>query len=318
MLRRLTSRLAIFIASLLAASFVVFTICQALPGDVARVILGTNATPDQMAALRTKLGLDRPFFVRYGEWLVQLVTGNFGKSYYTGYSASYVISPKLGVTLWLVLLAMIIAVVLALPMGMAAALKRRHWQGFMLSSLSQVGMAIPAFFLGILLVIVFAVILRWLPPNGYVPLARDPWQWLRHLVLPALSLGIVQAAVLSRYVRSAILEVLAEDYFRTARAFGWRVWPALFRHGLRNAALSLVTVLGLQLSTLLVGAIVIEQVFALPGLGQLLLTSVSTHDLGIVQAIVMLLVFAVLSINMIVDVLYLIIDPRLRVREAAK
>lgn len=316
--RRIAVRLAVFVASLLVASFVVFWVCQALPGDVAQVILGANADAASVAAKRQSLGLDRPFFVRYVEWLGGMFVGDFGTSYLSTRSVPAIIAPRLAVTSWLVGLGMVFAVLMAVPLGMWSAVRRRHADGLVASSLSQLGMAIPAFLAGILLVMVFAVKLRWLPANGYVDLRDDPVEWFRHLVLPVVSLGLVQGAVLTRYVRSAIVEVLGEDYFRTARAVGWRMWPALLRHGLRNAALSVVTVLGLQLATLLVGGIVIEQVFQLPGLGQELLSSVTNRDIGIVQGIVMLLVAAVLLINAIVDVAYTALDPRLRAAEEAE
>lgn len=310
--RRVAVRLAILVASLVVASLVVFWVCQALPGDVAQVILGTNADPASVAALRDKLGLNRPFLVRYLDWAGGMLVGDFGVSYLSTSSVTSLIAPRLAVTLWLVGLGMLTAIAIAVPVGMYAAMKRRSWIGLGVSALSQLGMAIPAFLAGILLVLVFAVELRWLPANGYVRLLDDPWEWFRHLILPVLSLGIVQAAVLIRYVGAATIEVLGEDYLRTARAVGWRLWPALLRHGVRNAALSVVTVLGLQLATLLVGAIVIEQVFQLPGLGQLLLSAVTTRDLAIVQGVVMLLVAAVLALNALVDVAYVAIDPRLR------
>jgi len=199
-------------------------------------------------------------------------------------------------------------------------LKRRNWQGAAASTVSQIGLSIPAFYAGILLVIVFAVGLHWLPANGYTDLvdARGwhPLAFVQHLVLPITSLVIVQASVLTRYVRSAFVEVLSEDYFRTARAVGWTRWRALWRHGVRNAAISVVTVIGLQLATLLVGAIVVEQVFRLPGLGTALLSAVANRDLIVVQGIVMVLVFAVLVINLLTDLSYLLIDPRLRGRDA--
>jgi peptide/nickel transport system permease protein len=221
-------------------------------------------------------------------------------------------APRIAVTLWLVLFALLLSVVIAVPVGMLAAMKRRSWVGFAASAAAQLGMAIPAFWAAIALVLVFAVGLRWLPANGYVAITTSVGSWAAHLVLPVVSLAIVQAAVLVRYVRSAFIEVLSEDYYRTARAVGWRPFPALLRHGLRNAALSLVTVVGLQLASVLVGAIVIESVFALPGLGSALLYAVSQRDLMIVQSVVMFLAAAVLLINFLVDLSYAWIDPRLR------
>ncbi len=317
MARQVLARLGIFAVSLALASVVIFLITQALPGDVAAVILGHGATPEQLAAKRAELGTDRPLPVQYLEWIGGMLTGDLGRSWFSGLPVAMLVGPRIEVTISLVVGGLLLAVLIALPLGALAALKRRQWPGFLTSAAAQVGMAIPAFWAGILLVFVFGVTLGWLPPNGYVPISRDPLAWVRHLVLPVVALGTVQAAVLVRYVRSAFLEVLGEDYYRTARSIGWTRWRALARHGVRNAALSLVTVLGLQLAAVIVGAIVIERVFVLPGLGSLLLDMVSQHDLIVVRGIVMLLVLAVLAINALVDVSYVFIDPRLRARDAS-
>lgn len=310
--RLLLRRLATFVASLLAASAVIFFLVNALPGDVATAILGDQADNAALEALRADLGLDRPLVVRYLDWLGGLLTGDLGHTARTHASVMGLIAPKLGVTLSLVLGGMVLAMAVALPVGMFAALHRRDVAGVAVSVISQLGMAVPAFLAGILGVVVFAVTLRWLPANGYVAFTRDPYQWARHLVLPVVALALVQGSVLVRYVRSAFVEVLAEDWFRTARSVGWTRSRAMVRHGLRNAALQVVTVLGLQLSTLFVGAIVVESVFALPGLGSQLLQAVQDRELVLVQAIVMLLVALVLVINAVVDLSYLAIDPRLR------
>ncbi|MFZ1412919.1 MAG: ABC transporter permease [Micropruina sp.] len=312
MIQQVLGRVGIFAVSLLGASAVIFLVCSALPGDIAQIMLGEGADPAALAALRAELGTDRPAVVRYGEWVAGMAGGDFGVSYLTRTPVANLLAPRVGVTLWLVGFSMGLAVLIALPLGMLAAQKQRHWQGLLASSLAQVGMAIPAFWAGIILVLVFAVSLRWLPANGYVPLRTDPLQWALHLVLPTVALAGVQAAVLVRYVRSAFIEVLAEDYYRTARSIGWTPWKAMLRHGLRNAALSLVTVVGLQLSSVLVGAIIVESVFALPGLGSLLLSAVAQRDLMVIQGTVMFLVLAVLVINFLVDLSYLVIDPRLR------
>jgi peptide/nickel transport system permease protein len=222
------------------------------------------------------------------------------------------ISDRFQVTLWLVVTAMVVAALIALPLGTVMAVHHRRLSGLVLSAASQVGVSIPAFLAGILLITVFAVRLGWLPANGWTPPAQDPAMFLKQLVLPALSLGLVQGAVLTRYVRSAVLDVMREDYVRTARAKGLRPMQALLSHGMRNAAVPVVTVLALQLVTLLIGAIVVERVFVVPGLGSLLLDSVSNRDLILVQDVVMLLVLAVLVVNFLVDLLYLVIDPRLR------
>lgn len=312
---RIGRRLGVFLVTLLGASVLIFLITSALPGDVAQVLLGTDATPEAISALRTQLGLDRPLVVQYADWLGGIVVGDFGTSHLTGQPVLSLLSPRIAVTLWLVLFGLIGSVLIAVPAGMVAALKRRSWPGFAVSAAAQVGMAIPVFWGGILGVLVFAVWLKWLPANGYVPLAKNPSAWAAHLVLPVLTLALVQAAVLIRYVRSAFIEVLNEDYYRTARSIGWTPERALLRHGVRNAAISLVTVLGLQLSTVLVGAIVVESVFTLPGLGSLLLNAVAQRDLLVVQGTVMFLVLAVLAISALVDFSYLIIDPRQRTGE---
>ncbi|WP_432557946.1 ABC transporter permease [Granulicoccus sp. GXG6511] len=316
LLRWIVTRLVVFVVSLALASVLIFIISEALPGDAATVMLGQGASPEAVEALRQQLGIDRPGPVRYFEWVGGMLTGDYGTSLLTRRPVAEQIGMKFPVTFWLVFWGMVAALVLAVPVGMVAALRRRHIEGFAASGLSQIGLAIPAFWAGIIGIYVFAVQLRWFPANGYVPFWSSPVQWLRHLVLPVLSLAIVQAAVIARYVRSAIIEVLAEDYYRTARAIGWRQFPALIRHGLRNASLSVVTVLGLQFSTLFVGAIVIESVFTLPGLGSMLLQAVSQRDMIVVQGTVMLLVFIVLVINALVDLSYVALDPRLRARGA--
>ncbi|MGO1487024.1 MAG: ABC transporter permease, partial [Arachnia sp.] len=298
-------RLGGLLISLLVASLLIFLATNALPGDVAQIVLGTNAAPGEVDALRERLGLDRGLLTRYAEWLGGVVRGDFGVSMIPpGEDVVSQIVPRLEVSLWLVGLGMVLAVVIALPLGAFAAIRRRHLSGFVASAVAQIGLSIPAFWAGIWLVVFFAVNLRWLPATGYVSPSDGVGQWLLHLVLPVTSLAIVQASILSRYVRSAVVEVLGEDWFRTARSVGWSTWGALRRHGSRNIAISLLTVIGLQLSTLLVGAIIIEQVFALPGLGSRLIQAVGQRDLVVVQAIVLLLVWAVLIMNFIVDLAY--------------
>lgn len=311
-LRAVAVRLAVLVVSFLAASAVVFAVCQALPGDVAQQMLGEQATPAAVDSLRDQLGLNRPYLVRYFDWLGGILTGDFGTSYLTGVQVSALIGPRVAVSAWLIGGALCITPLVAIPVGMVAAVWRRHWQGFVATAASQVGMAIPAFWAGLMLVTVFSILLGWLPANGYVALRDDPRRWAEHLVLPVASLTIVQASVLTRYVRSAFVDVLTEDYFRTARAIGWRRLPGLVRHGMRNVSLSVLTVIGLQLAATIVGAIVIESVFTLPGLGSLLLTAVGQRDLQVVQGTVMLLVIVVLITNALVDVTYRLLDPRVR------
>lgn len=300
------------LVSLFVSSLLVFGFMQWLPGDPARVALGVNASEEAVARLRADFGLDAPLRERYLDWVHGLVRLDLGDSYISRAAIGPQIADRLQVTMWLVVTAMVIAVLLALPLGTLMAVRHRHPIGLALSAVSQVGVAIPSFLAGLLLITLFAVRLGWLPANGWTPPAADPVMFLRQLVLPALALGLVQAAVLARYVRSAVLDVMAEDYVRTARAKGLRPMRALWRHGLRNAAIPVVTVLALQLATLLIGAVVVERVFVVPGLGSLLLDAVANRDLIVVQDVVMLLVLAVLLVNMLVDVLYALIDPRVK------
>ncbi|MEO5745366.1 MAG: ABC transporter permease [Terracoccus sp.] len=313
MILRLLQRLAILFASLVVSSVIVFAFMAVLPGDPARVALGVNASDAAVTEMRSEFGLDRSPVAQYLSWVKGLVTLDPGSSYVSGTAIGPQLADRLQVSLWLVVTSMVVAVVVAIPVGTVMAVRHRQVSGLALSAMSQIGMAIPAFLAGILLITVFAVKLGWLPANGWTPPAEDLAMFLKQLVLPVLSLGLVQAAVLTRYVRSAVLDVLREDYLRTARAKGLRPMRALVRHGLRNAAVPVVTVLGLQLATLLIGAVVVERVFVIPGLGSLLLDSVSQRDLIMVQDVVMILVLAVLVVNFVVDLLYVLIDPQLRV-----
>lgn len=305
-------RTGILVLSVLVASVVVFLFMSVLPGDPAQVALGVNATPELVAQTRQEFGVDRPLLTQYLDWMGGIFSGDFGRSYVTREPIGPQLLDRLGVTLWLVGAGMAVATLIAIPLGAVAAVWHRRPAGAAVSGLSQLGVAVPAFLAGIILVQVFAVRLGWLPAGGWTPPDQNPGEFLRGLILPALSLGLVQGAVLTRYVRSSVLDVLREDYLRTARSKGLRPYPALVRHGLRNAALPVVTVLGLQLATLLVGAVVVERVFVLPGLGSMLLDSVSSRDLLAVQGIVLVLVVGVLLVNFVVDVLYTVIDPRLR------
>jgi peptide/nickel transport system permease protein len=308
----LLKRLGVLIASTAVAAVVVYAFMALLPGDPAEVALGVNATPEAVAELRRQFGTDRPPVAQFLDWAGGLVQGDFGTSYVTSSPIGPQIGDRLGVTLVLVLGGMVVALLIAVPLGTYAAVHHRDPLGVAISAASQVGIAIPAFLAGILLVFVFAVQAQVLPSGGYVPIAESPGEWLRSLLLPWLSLGLVQGAVLTRYVRSAVLDVMREDYLRTARAKGRGRTGALWRHGLRNASIPVVTVLGLQLATLLVGAVVVERVFVIPGLGDLLLNGVAGRDLLLVQGVVMVLVAAVLLINFVVDVTYHLLDPRLR------
>ncbi len=310
--RRLLRRIGIFAVTIVVASMIVFGVMAVLPGDPAVVALGVNADPELLQQTREQFGLDRPLVEQYLSWAGGLLQGDFGISYVTDAPIGPLIVDRLLVTLWLVGLGLVVAVVFALPLGVASAVWHRKARGTALAALSQAGMAVPAFVLAILLVSIFAVRLQWVESSGWVPPAEEPVEFLRQIALPVLSLGLVQAALLSRYVRSATLDVLREDYLRTARAKGLTPGRALVKHGLRNASIPVVTVLGLQVVALLVDAIIIEVIFVVPGLGSLLLESVSNRDLLTVQGVVMVIVGVVLVVNLLVDLLYVAIDPRLR------
>jgi len=305
-------RLAWLIVSLIAASILVFAVTNVLPGDVAAVILGTNATPEALDTLRHQLGLDQPGWIRYLQWVGGMLHSDFGTSLLSHSAVGPLIVQKLSVSGPLALASAILALALALPLGVLAGVNNRRLTGTLISVISLVGIAVPAFWAGLLLATVFAIQLKLLPAGGFVDWSDNPLAAARALVLPSLALGLVQAAVLTRYIRSAIVEVQREDFIRTARAKGMTRWQALRRHGFRYAAIPVVTILGVQLTGLLVGAVVIENVFVLPGLGRLLFQSVGNRDLIVVQDLVMLLTAVVLVVNFLVDLSYRLLDPRIR------
>jgi peptide/nickel transport system permease protein len=300
------------VLSLWLASMLVFSVVNLLPGDVAAVILGTNATPQSLDTLRHQLGLDQPAWLRYAQWIGSMLHGDFGTSVLSHADVGSLIVQKLSVSGPLALASAAIALLVALPLGVLAGTNYRNSVGALISGLSLLGIAIPAFWLGLLLVTIFAILLRVLPAGGFTDWSTDPLAAARSLLLPSLALGLVQAAVLTRYIRSAIIDVQREDFIRTARAKGLTRWQALRRHGFRYAAIPVVTILGVQLTGLLVGAIVIENVFVLPGLGRLLFQSVGNRDLLVVQDLVMLLTGVVLLVNFLVDLTYRLLDPRIR------
>ncbi|HEX8966748.1 MAG TPA: ABC transporter permease [Chloroflexota bacterium] len=309
---QLVIRAGWLVVSLVLASILVFVVVNVLPGDVAAVILGTSATPQALETLRHQLGLDQPGWLRYLHWVGGMLQGNFGDSLLSHAQVGPLILQKLAVSGPLALASAVIALGVALPLGIMAGTQYRHLSGALISALSLIGIAVPAFWAGLLLATVFAIQLRVLPAGGFVDWAQDPLGAVRSLILPSLALGLVQAAVLTRYIRSAIVDVQREDFIRTARAKGLTRWQALRRHGFRYAAIPVVTILGIQLTGLLVGAIVIENVFVLPGLGRLLFQSVGNRDLIVVQDVVMLLTAAVLLVNFMIDLSYRLLDPRIR------
>ena len=298
------------------ASLVVFAVLDLLPGNVAQVMLGESATPEAVAALETRLGLDRPAPVRYLDWLRGLVTLDFGTSHAYDSPIVELVAERLAVTLPLALLAMTLTVVLALAAGLYAASRHNRAGDLGVMALSQLGIAVPSFWFGILLVMLFAVRLPWFPSGGFPGWSEDEggglWEGLRSLALPAVALAVVQAAILARFTRSAVLDVLREDFVRTARAKGLSRRAVLWGHVLRNAMVPVLTVMGLQFANLVTGTVVIENVFSLPGLGRLIFQAIGNRDLPLVQALVMLIAATVITINFVVDLLYAVIDPRLK------
>ena len=309
---RLLINAARFAVTFIAATVAVFFFMRAVPGDPAQIALGVNATPELLAATRREFGTDRPLVVQYFDWVLGLPRGDFGVSYVTRQDISPQVLDRVQVSLILVGLAMLAALLIAVPFGTLMAVRHRQVSGVLLSGLSQVGVAIPGFLAGIMLVVVFAVGLGWFPANGWTPPGVDFGDFLRRVFLPVLALASVQGAILTRYVRSAVLEIMSEDYLRTARAKGLGKLEALVKHGLRNAAIPVLTVASVQLAALIIGAVVIERVFVIPGLGSMLLDAVGNRDLLTVQSVVMVLVAITLIINLVVDVLYTVLDPRIR------
>ncbi|WKD60647.1 Glutathione transport system permease protein GsiC [Corynebacterium ciconiae DSM 44920] len=310
--RLLARAAARFTLTALVASVVIFVLLRLIPGDPAAIALGVNATDDLIRQKQAELGTDRPLIAQYATWMGGLLSGHWGVSMQSGEDITPIVWDRLQVSLILMGTSMALALAIAVPLGMWAAIRRHRPDGVAITAMSQVGVALPSFLAGILLVSVVSV--RWgvLPANGWVPPGADPTGFIARLILPTLALASVQAAIMTRYVRSAVLDVLHQDFMRTALAKGMTVWQAMRAHGLRNAALPVVTVTGLQMAALIVGAVVIERVFVLPGVGSYLLDAVTGRDLTAVQSVVMLLVLIVLLTTLLVDVSYSLLDPRLR------
>lgn len=318
-MRQVLLRIGALLVSLLLASVVVFVVLRLLPGDSAGTSLGVGTTADQLAQLRSELGTDQPVVAQYLQWLGQIVRGDLGTSFVSRLPVGDLIAQKLPITVPLSVSAFVLAVLVSVPLGVLAAVHRRGPVGVAVSAVSQLGVAVPVFWVGVLLVLVLALQAQVLPAGGFPRTGwDDPVAAVRSLVLPVVTVAVAMSAVMVRYVRSATLDVLDQDYLRTARSLGYGRWQALRRHGLRNAAVPVVSILGIELATSLLGAVVIENVFALPGLGTLLLGSVTARDLPVVQALVLGLTAVVLVMNTLVDLAQRAIDPRLRLtREVA-
>jgi peptide/nickel transport system permease protein len=314
MLSYAAKRALIAILTLLAASLVVFAVLEIVPGDPARLMLGMNATEDAVLTLQEQMGLNQPLIIRYVSWIGGLLTGDLGKSYTYSVPVFDLIRERVAVSLPLAVISLALSTLIAVPMGMFSASRRGKLSDTLTMGVAQVGVAIPNFWFALLLVYVFAVTLRLVPAGGFPGWSTGLGLGLKSLILPAVALALPQAAILARVTRSALLDVLGEDYIRTARAKGLSRRQVLYRHALRNALIPVLTILGLQFAFLLAGTIIIENVFYLPGLGRLVFQAITQRDLIVVEGVVMLLVATVILVNLLVDLSYAIVDPRLRSR----
>jgi peptide/nickel transport system permease protein len=297
---------------LLGVSVIVFAIVHLVPGDPVRLALGTRYDPEVAEALRRRAGLDQPLIVQYVTWLGRAVTGDLGVSFRSGQPVTAILLGRLPATLLLAVAALLVGLLIALPLGIISAIRQGTRTDYAATAFSQMGISIPDFWMGIMLILLFSLTLGWLPPSGYVPLTQAPLAAVQHLLMPAVTIGVVTGSVLTRFVRSSMLEALGQDYTRTARAKGLSERVVINRHVLKNALIPVVTITGLQLATILGGVIVVEWVFAWPGLGQLTLLAVRARDYTLLQGAVLLFAVMFLVINLVVDLAYAWLDPRIK------
>lgn len=312
MLHYLLSRIISLLLSLAVASLVIFFVIEIIPGDPASFMLGLNASPETVASLKAELGLDQTPMIRYFNWVSGLVVGDFGISYTYKVPISELVVDRIQVSLPLALYALLLSTAIAFPVGLIAASKRGGTADFGIMGFTQLGIAVPNFLFAMLLVLFFAINLRWFSAGGFSGWDTGFWYGIKSLTLPAIALALTQASILARVMRSALIDTLSQDYIRTARAKGLSPRRVLIKHALRNAMIPVLTILGLQFSFLLAGAIIIENVFFLPGLGRLIFQAIIQRDLIVVESVVMLMVFAVIVVNFLVDLTYAVVDPRLR------
>lgn len=298
---------------LLGVTIVVFAIVHLVPGDPIRIAMGTRFDPDVYAALRAASGLDRPLPEQYVGYVGSAVTGDLGVSFRSGQPVTEILLSRLPATLSLALVGIVIALGMAFPLGIYSALHHGKPSDALVRAVSQIGVSVPDFWMGLLLILLFSSTLGWLPPSGYVPITEDPVQWARRVAMPGITVGLVAGSILTRYVRSSVLEALSMDHVRTAESKGLRRRVVLGRHVVRNALVPVLTITGTQLATMLGGLIVVEVVFAWPGLGRLVFDAVSARDYPLLQGAVLLIAAIFLLVNLVVDVLYSRVDPRIRV-----
>ena len=312
MLIYILRRLMATIPVMAVVSLLVFSLLFFAPGDPAALIAGDQATPDDIERVRLRLGLDRPFFTQFSSWLARLAQGDLGTSLFTNLPVAEMIAQRIEPTLSLMALTLTLAVVIAVPLGVAAAWCTGTWIDRVIMAIAVFGFSVPGFVVGYALAYVFALELNWLPVQGYTPLSRGVWPWLRNMILPAVSLGFVYVALIARITRASMLEVLQQDYIRTAKAKGLGLVGILFIHALKNAAVPVVTVIGIGFALLIGGAVVTESVFAVPGLGRLTVDAILRRDLPVIQGVVVMFSLTYVLVNMTIDILYTFIDPRIR------
>ena len=312
MLTYILRRIVLLIPVILIVGLVVFTLVHLTPGDPAAVILGDQATPEQVDELREKLGLNDPLPVQFFNWFTGVLRLDFGDSIFLGMPVTEALRDRVEPTGLLTLYALIVQLVIGVPLGVIAALKNGSIVDRLMTALAISGAAIPTFFLGIMLILVFAVSLQWLPSVGYVSPTEDPWGHVQRMLMPAFALGFSSAGLLARLIRSSMLDVLNEDYVRTAQAKGLAHHQVVIRHALRNALVPAITVVGTSLAALLGGAVVTETVFTIPGMGRLVVQSISRRDYPIIQGAVMAIAVSYVLVNLLVDILYVYADPRVR------
>lgn len=312
MLRFVARSVAVLVVSALIGSLAVFGLLRTLGGDAANVILGQYATPEAVEELREELGLNDPWHVQYGNWIGGLATGDLGESYAAKFDIYDQIVTRMGPTLLLTFGAFLVSVPISLTLGIYSAINADRRRGVMVDVGAQVGVAVPQFLAGLFLVLIFAVSLGWLPANGYVPFSEDPGESIRYLILPVIALSLSMTSVFTRYVRSAMLDVINSDYIRTAISKGQTMRRAIRVHGIRNASIPLVTVGTLQLGLMIAGSVVIENVFVVSGMGRLLLVAVQGREVIVVQSVVFILLLIILTLNFLMDIAYGFLDPRIR------
>lgn len=314
MLAFLVRRLLTLALTAWLATLVVFAVLEVVPGDPALLMLGTQAQPDTLAALRAQMGLDQPIPVRYLRWVGGLLIGDLGTSLTYARPVAELVAERLAITLPLAAMALVLSAAIAIPLGLTAASRHGRPGDWAVMAFGQLGIAVPSFWFAILLILAFSVQLGWFPAGGFPGWQAGAWPALRALLLPAVALALPEAAILARITRSAALDTLREDYVRTAWAKGLGRVTVLVRHVLPNALIPVATILGLQFAFLIAGAVVVENVFTLPGLGRLLYQAIGQHDLIVVQSVVVLLAMSVVIVNALVDIAYAAIDPRPKVR----